>query len=117
MNQQSGHITPAGGNIFEDLGFDTAAALQTESRRLVAQQQAIRDSLMAALLTGIDAQGLTPGETASLLGLGRTRLTELRQCRTDRFTIDELVRLLLRTGLRVHFEVSLPTEAAKHETG
>lgn len=40
MNEtESAHITPAGGNVFGDLGFeaDEAAALKTESRRRIAE--------------------------------------------------------------------------------
>ena len=37
---QSDHITPAGGNVFADLGFELeeAAALQTKSRKIISDK-------------------------------------------------------------------------------
>ena len=41
----STHITPAGGNVFADLGFEPeeAEALLTESRRIIFEKLAIKD--------------------------------------------------------------------------
>ncbi len=39
IETESTHITPVGGNVFADLGFDAeeAAGLQAESRRRIAE--------------------------------------------------------------------------------
>ncbi|MDD5177587.1 MAG: hypothetical protein PHQ05_14310 [Sterolibacterium sp.] len=45
----SAHITPVGGNIFNDLGFEPeeSAALQAETQRIIAEKQAIKAHLMS----------------------------------------------------------------------
>jgi hypothetical protein len=42
------HITPAGGNIFADLGFEAeeAATLKAESDSIIAEKLTIKESLM-----------------------------------------------------------------------
>lgn len=41
------HITPVGGNVFSDLGFEPteAAALKADSDRLISEKLAAKDSL------------------------------------------------------------------------
>lgn len=45
------HVTPVGGNIFADLGFepDEAARLLAESEAVISEKLAIKDSLMTEL--------------------------------------------------------------------
>ena len=40
------HITPAGGNVFADLGFEpeAAAALKARSQRIISGKLAVKDS-------------------------------------------------------------------------
>ncbi len=59
-NTKSMHITPVGGNVFADLGFDPkeAAALKAESDRIISEKLAIKDSLMTELAVWIDAKKL-----------------------------------------------------------
>ncbi|MCX7181050.1 MAG: hypothetical protein NTX56_20545 [Proteobacteria bacterium] len=54
IETQSAHITPAGGNIFTDLGFEPeeAAALQAETQRIIAKKQAIKARLMSERAQG-----------------------------------------------------------------
>ena len=42
----SAHVTPAGGNVFADLGFEPAEAeaLKAQSRRVIAERQEAMDS-------------------------------------------------------------------------
>ena len=49
IETQSAHITPAGGNIFTDMGFEPeeAAALQAETQRIISEKQAIKAHLMS----------------------------------------------------------------------
>jgi len=44
IETQSAHITPVGGNVFIDLGFESeeAAALQAETQRIIAEKLAIK---------------------------------------------------------------------------
>lgn len=43
------HITPVGGNVFADLGFEPAEALKAESQRIISEKLAIKDALMTEL--------------------------------------------------------------------
>lgn len=48
IETKSVHITPVGGNVFADLGFEPeeAAALKAESQRIISEKLAIKDSLI-----------------------------------------------------------------------
>ena len=50
IETKSMHITPVGGNVFADLGFEPeeAAALKAESQRIISEKLAIKDSLMGS---------------------------------------------------------------------
>lgn len=53
------HETPADGNVFLDLGFSPkeAAALKTDSQRIIFEKLAIKESLMTELaVTSIDTE-------------------------------------------------------------
>ncbi len=45
---KSMHITPVGGNVFTDLGFEPkeAAALKAESQRIISDKLAIKECVM-----------------------------------------------------------------------
>ena len=52
IETKSMHITPVGGNVFADLGFEPAeaTALKSESQRIISEKLAINESLMAELV-------------------------------------------------------------------
>ena len=56
IETQSAHITPAGGNVFVDMGFEPeeASALQAETQRIIAEKQAIKAYSMSELGKRID---------------------------------------------------------------
>ena len=58
------HITPVGGNVFTDLGFESeeAAALQTESKRIISEKLSIKESLVVKQRAKLSRLGV---ETAS----------------------------------------------------
>lgn len=60
---KSMHITPAGGNVFADLGFEPneAAALKAESQRIISEKLAIKDLPCSRL--AIPGQQFTDGAT------------------------------------------------------
>lgn len=62
------HITPVGGNVFADLGFEPeeAAALKAESQRIISEKLAIKDSLMTELAGWIEAKKLKQAEAAEI---------------------------------------------------
>ena len=106
-NTQSMHITPAGGNVFADLGFDPkeAAALKAESQRIISEKLAIKDSLMTELAVWIDAKKLKQAEAAEILGVTRPRVSDVINKKAIKFTIDALVDMLARTGKHVQLSV------------
>lgn len=101
------HVTPGGGNIFSDLGFEPVEAerLLAESDAVISNKLAIRISMMKELADWIDSQNLTPTEAAEHLGVPRSRVTDLHNKNASKFTIDTLVDLLVRTGKHIHLTV------------
>jgi predicted XRE-type DNA-binding protein len=93
------HVTPAGGNVFSDLGFPEPEA---ESLK-------IRSTLMIAIHRTIDERGLTKKNAAKLFGVPQPRITALRRGAVGSFSIDELVGMLARA--RIHVDVSVRTAA------
>lgn len=71
------------GNVFEDLGFPPDA---------VAVMLA-RSTLMIELEKALKAKGKKQQELADELGIPRTRISEIMNHKTDRFSIDKLVSL------------------------
>lgn len=88
-------ITPADGNIFEDLGFPP-----DEARNLK-----LRSELMMAATSFIEGRGLTQREAAELMGTSQPRISDLMRGRISQFTIDSLVNLLSNAGVPVEIEI------------
>lgn len=107
IETKSTHITPVGGNVFTDLGFEPkeAAALKAESRRIISEKLAIKDSLMTELAGWIEAKKLKQAEAAEILDVTRPRVSDLINKKAIKFTIDALVDMLARTGKHVQLFV------------
>lgn len=107
IETKSVHITPAGGNVFADLGFEPAeaAALKAESQRIISEKLAIKDSLMTELAGWIEAKKLKQAEAAEILGVSRPRVSDVINKKAIKFTIDALVDMLARTGKHVQLFV------------
>ena len=107
VETKSMHITPAGGNVFADLGFDPreAAVLKAKSQKVISDKLAIKDSLMAELAGWIKAEDLKQAEAAEILGVTRPRVSDVINKKTIKFTIDSLVDMLARTGKHVELSV------------
>jgi len=88
--RQTGHA------VFEDLGFQPD---EGENLRL-------RADLMIAITKLIERRKLTQARAAKLLGVTQPRVSDLVRGRIDRFSIDALVRMLGRAGVRVSLSVS-----------
>ncbi|WP_322628993.1 hypothetical protein [Halothiobacillus sp.] len=58
IETKSMHITPASGNVFADLGFESkeAAEMKAESQRIIFEKQAIKDCLMTEMAVGTEAK-------------------------------------------------------------
>ena len=83
-------LTRSSGNVFRDLGFsgDEAEYLQ------------VRAELMVHLQKVITARGLKQAEAAELLGVTQPRVSDVMRGRIDLFSIDTLIDMLARLGIR-----------------
>lgn len=97
---RSTEITRGHDNVFEDLGFpaDEAANL------------AIRTNLMLDLKKWIRSRGWTRAEAATFFNEPETRIESLVAGDIDRFSVDKLIVMLAKAGMRVKVEV-LPAAA------
>lgn len=103
IETKSMHITPAGGNVFIDLGFEPAeaATLQEKSKRIISEKLAIKESLMSEISVWINQKNLKQAEAAEILGITRPRVSDLIHKKSIKFTIDALVDMMARTGKQV----------------
>ena len=101
------HVTPVGGNIFADLGFepDEAARLLAETDAVISEKLAIKNSLMTELTNWIESKHLKQAEAAEILGVTRPRVSDVINKKAIKFTIDALVDMLARTGKHVQLSV------------
>ncbi len=88
-------MTVSCGNVFEDLGFapDKAAAMQAREVLLIALEKELRK------------RGKKQQVLAEELGIPRTRISEVLNHKTERFSADKLVSLLHRAGKQVEIRV------------
>jgi predicted XRE-type DNA-binding protein len=82
-------------NVFRDLGFDTEEA---ENLR-------IRAALMVELTEQIRREGLTQKEAAATLGVTQPRISDLMRGRINVFSIDTLIAMLARVGVKTTIRV------------
>jgi predicted XRE-type DNA-binding protein len=103
----AGHVTPVGGNVFADLGFDPAeaAALYEQSEKAIAKKLAIKAQLMDTLATWIVSEKLTQAKAATVLGISRPRVSDVIRHKNSNFTVDALIDMVVRTGQRVQMSV------------
>ena len=88
MNEPVAHSS---GNVFIDLGYspDEAAILQ------------MRADLMADLRKFIKAKRLTQAKAAQILGVSQSRVSDLMRGKWERFSLEMLITLATRAGIRV----------------
>jgi predicted XRE-type DNA-binding protein len=79
------------GNVFLDLGFspEEAAILQ------------MRADLMAKLRKVIKTKKLTQAKAAKILGVSQSRVSDLVTGKWEKFSLEMLITLATRAGLRV----------------
>jgi len=84
------------GNPFLDLGFspEEAAILQ------------MRADLMAKLRKTITAKKLTQAKAARLLGVSQSRVSDLMRGKWEKFSLEMLITLATRAGLRVRLKTA-----------
>ena len=84
-------IVNSSGNVFIDLGYspDEAAILQ------------MRADLMADLRKFIKTKRLTQAKAAEILGVRQSRISDLIRGKWERFSLEMLITLATRAGMRV----------------
>ena len=95
-------ITKSSGNVFRDLGF---SPVEAEHLRLRAE-------LMLAIEKLIGRRKLTQAQAAKLLGVTQPRISDLVRGRLPRFSIDALVEMLARAGVKVHLSTQRGSRVA-----
>jgi len=83
-------VTRSTGNVFRDLGFPPDEA----------EHLKVRSDLMLNLQKAIAARGLKQGDAAKLLGVTQPRVSDLMRGRIDLFSIDTLIDMLAKLGIR-----------------
>ena len=83
------------GNVFRDVGFSAAEAhnLLLRAELTLRAERFIKDNK------------LTPAAAAKALGLAQPRLNQLLKGKFEEFSIDALVKMLVKAGLRVELRV------------
>jgi predicted XRE-type DNA-binding protein len=89
-------ITPSSGNVFVDLGFDEAEA----------RVMALRAELMLRLSQELKAKGWTQAQAAKRLGVTQPRVSKLNKGAWQDFSLDMLLTLAGRAGLRAELRVA-----------
>lgn len=89
-------ITHGSDNVFEDVGFDANEAANLK----------IRADLLLDLREYIRARGWTQSEAAAFFGETQPRISNLLKGEIRRFSIDKLINMLARAGIRVRLETN-----------
>jgi len=91
------HVSKGGSNIFEELGFASAEA---ETLR-------IKSELMINITQWIRGQELKQVQAAERLGISRPRVSDIMTGKSWKFTIDFLIDLLEKIGMKVDIKISV----------
>ena len=90
-------LTRSNGNVFRDLGFSGEEA----------EYLKVRAELMLNLQKVITARRLKQAEVAQLLGVTQPRFSDLMRGRINLFSIDTLIDMLARLGVRTRLVLQL----------
>ncbi len=96
-------VTGSTGNVFRDLGFPPDEA----------EHLRIRSDLLIQLQKAITSQGLKQAEAAKLLNVTQPRVSDLMRGRLDLFSVDTLIDMLARLGIRVRVFFSTSKRSAR----
>ena len=88
-------IVRGSGNVFADLGFSP-----DEAHNLL-----LRSDLMTKVEKFVTRSNLTQVQAARALGVTQPRLNDLLKGKIDKFSLDALVNMLARVGMRVELRV------------
>ncbi|MUG91548.1 helix-turn-helix domain-containing protein [Scytonema sp. UIC 10036] len=86
-------------NVFEDLGFDTEEAANLK----------VRTDLMLKLRQYILERGWTQEQASDFFGEPQPRISNLMNGEISRFSVDKLINMLVKAGMKVTVNVVLKT--------
>jgi len=86
-------FTPSSGNVFADLNLPKADDLLAKAE------------LAAKIIAEIQRRRLTQSEAAVVLGIDQPKVSALKQGKLSGFSIERLMRLLLRLGRDIEITV------------
>jgi predicted XRE-type DNA-binding protein len=89
------HVSPAGRSVFRDL-FPAAEAEERE----------IRSALLMGLERWLEDCGMTQTQAAKVLGVTQARISNLKRGKINLFSLDLLIRLAARAGLRPRLKLA-----------
>ncbi|QXF34729.1 XRE family transcriptional regulator [Photorhabdus luminescens] len=100
-------VTPAGHNIFSELGFteQEAQQLHTTSLQEIENTLQIKERLMEEITLWIVNEKMKQAEVAEVLHISRPRVSDVVNKKVNKFTIDALVNMLIRIGKPVQITV------------
>jgi len=87
-------VTHGSDNVFKDVGFATEEAANLK----------VRADLLLDVRQYIQARGWTQAEAAAFFGETQPRISNLLKGEISRFSIDKLINMLARAGIRVRLE-------------
>lgn len=90
-------VRKSSGNVFADLGFDPDEA----------EHLRIRSALIATLRQLLKDRKLTQADAAALFEVSQPRISDLVRGKIDLFSIDTLVDMLARAGVRVEVRTTV----------
>lgn len=94
-DSQTRTIVQSSENIFEDLGFAPEEAANLK----------VRSDLMLDLRKYINARGWTQEKAADFFGETQPRISHLINGEIESFSIDRLINMLAKAGMKVKIEV------------
>lgn len=96
--QQTNRVTTMAKSVFRDLfPADEAAELE------------MRAKLLSGISKWLKKSGLTQAEAAEYLGVTRAQVSEIKNGKIGRFSLNMLVRLAQRVGLRLGIRLQKAT--------
>ena len=91
-------MTPSSGNVFVDLGFDKAEA----------EVMQLRSDLIIDLMKHLRTKQWTQHDAARHLHISKARVTKLMKGSWHDFTLEMLMTLAYRAGMKLTLTVSSP---------
>lgn len=90
------NITKGSNNVFADLGFSAEEA----------QNLMLRSQTMIAISQWYESSGMTQKDAAIALGITQPRLNQLLKGKIEFFSLDALVNMATRAGMRVVLSIN-----------